>query len=513
MPLPTINNFVECVLQNQLLDAEQREELIQLQATAADTRALAQELLHRDFLTAFQINQIFLGNGSGLTMGPYLLLERIGEGGMGQVYKARQRTLDRVVALKVIRKECLNNPKLIMRFQREIRAAGALNHPHIVRAYDADQVQGTYFIAMELIDGEDLAKMVRNRGPLPVDQACEYVRQAALGLQHASERGLVHRDIKPANLLVTTAVSSDRRRSSGLIPRPLLNANRANSGVLSRAEMIATYRWGIVKILDMGLARYTEAVASRSATHLTQVGALMGTPEYIAPEQARDSHTSDIRADLYSLGCTLYFLLTGQAPFPEGTTAEKLMKHQLEIPPPVWIVRRENLRQRQETDAGDPGAKVETAQIPAVVVRLLDKLLAKNPDDRHQTPIELANALQSILAQMANGTLPKEALHEAGTQVLPALPADAPTEEIGAIVTLENYPVQSYSRGGLRRTLLASLGGLILVVVMTLVAIVMGQGASTQAAAGNQHEIGVRNEADEPAWRRAVSWFFAPRKK
>ena len=203
MAAATISTFVEGLFQSQLLDAEQQDEVLRLQETVQNVRELAQDLLRREWLTAYQINQIFLGRGQDLILGPYLLLLRIGEGGMGQVFKARQKMLNRVVALKVIRKECLSNPKVILRFQREIRAAGQLSHPHIVRAFDADQVNGTYYIAMEFIEGVDLAKLVKDQGPLPVDQACEYIRQAVLGLQHAFERGLVHRDIKPANLLVT----------------------------------------------------------------------------------------------------------------------------------------------------------------------------------------------------------------------------------------------------------------------------------------------------------------------
>src|SRR5262249_19610903 len=160
---------------------------------------LVHELVRREWLTAYQVNQILQGKGGALTFGPFILLERIGEGGMGRVFKARQKMLDRVIALKVIRKQYLDNPKIIQRFLREIRAAGQLSNPHIVRAYDADEINGTYYIAMEFIDGDDLAKLVKEKGPLSVEQSCEYIRQAALGLQHAFERGMVHRDIKPAN--------------------------------------------------------------------------------------------------------------------------------------------------------------------------------------------------------------------------------------------------------------------------------------------------------------------------
>jgi serine/threonine protein kinase len=302
MPLATIDSFVDGVLQSQLLDAEQCDELQRLPESVGDTRELAHELLKRGWLTAYQVNQILQGKGAGLTLGPFILLERIGEGGMGQVFKARQKMLNRVVALKVIRKQCLANPKVTLRFLREIRAAGQLSHPHIVRAYDADQINGTYYIAMEYIEGVDLAKLVKDDGPLPVDRACEYIRQAALGLQHAFERGMVHRDIKPANLLVARAIASDRRRSSGLIQRPLnlpplpppgeasgLRASlKRSSSVLPRSEVTQHYPWGVVKILDMGLARCTDPFTGHASTHLTQVGSVMGTPEYIAPEQARD---------------------------------------------------------------------------------------------------------------------------------------------------------------------------------------------------------------------------------
>ncbi len=422
MAAATISTFVEGLFQSQLLDAEQQDEVLRLQETMQNARELAQDLLRREWLTAYQINQIFQGKGQELILGPYLLLLRIGEGGMGQVFKARQKMLNRVVALKVIRKECLSNPKVILRFQREIRAAGQLSHPHIVRAYDADQVNGTYYIAMEFIDGVDLAKLVVDQGPLPVDQACEYIRQAALGLQHAFERGLVHRDIKPANLLVTRAVSSDRRRSSGMILRPV-NLDERRKNVPPRPEAAQQYPWGIVKILDMGLARCTEATGHAS-TQLTHVGSVMGTPEFIAPEQARDSHTSDVRADIYSLGCTLYFLLTGLPPFPDGSLTEKLLQHQFEIAEPVAQVRRQTLLALRGKD-GCAGIHKAMLPVPRRVEELLAKLLAKSPDDRFQTPIELANELQTIVQQLGDGSLLKA--EEA------ALPTNPPAKSKGGL--------------------------------------------------------------------------------
>jgi serine/threonine protein kinase len=439
MALAIVSDFVDGVLQSQLLDAEQRDEVQRLQTSVRDTRELAQELLRRNWLTAYQVNQIFQGKGRGLILGPFILLERIGEGGMGQVFKARQKMLNRNVALKVIRKECLHNPKVILRFQREIRAAGQLSHPHIVRAYDADQVNGTYYIAMEYIEGVDLAKLVRDNGPLPVDQACEYIRQAALGLQHAFERGMVHRDIKPANLLVSRAVASDRRRSSGLIQRPL-DWNAKHMRAIARSESVRQYPWGIVKILDMGLARCTDPFTGRASTHLTQIGSVMGTPEFIAPEQARDSHTSDIRADLYSLGCTLYFLLTGHPPFPKGTLTEKLLQHQLDDPPPVGSARRAGLLAWQ-----GPTGPVEVNEgmvhVPAPVEELLRRLLSKRPQDRYQTPVELANALQAILLQLADGTLSSEdAPEHIAPLPLEVLSPDSGAEDAKASATTRVMP-------------------------------------------------------------------------
>jgi tRNA A-37 threonylcarbamoyl transferase component Bud32 len=262
---------------SQMLERAQLEELTVLQGRFAEPRGLARELLQRDWLTAYQVNQILQGKGDQLVLGPYLLLERLGAGGMGQVFKARHRLMKRLVALKVIRKDRLADPEAVARFQREIRAAAQLSHPNIVIAHDAAQVGDTHFLVMEYVEGTDLARLVKQQGPLPVAQACDYVRQAALGLQHAHERGLVHRDVKPANLLLT--------------------------------------RSGVVKVLDVGLARLHPA-GGETVAEVTHEGAVMGTPDYIAPEQACESHTVDIRADIYSLGCTLYHLLTGRCRFP-----------------------------------------------------------------------------------------------------------------------------------------------------------------------------------------------------
>jgi len=338
----TAANLVAALRQHRLLEADQLTELTpKLQARFPDAKALAKELVRRSWLTPYQVKLLLQGRGKELLLGSYLLLDHIGQGGMGDVYKARNRNLGKVVALKVIRAERLQNGTALRRFQREVRAAARLSHPNVVLAYDADEVAGTQLLVMEYVEGKDLAKLIgEQQRPLPVEQACEIIRQAALGLQHAHEKGLVHRDIKPQNLLLTADGTT-------------------------------------VKILDMGLARTVLATSNETmCATLTQDGAILGTVDYMAPEQSRQSHTVDIRADLYSLGCTFYFLLTGQPPFSGGTFTEKLFKHQLEEPRPVEQARPE---------------------VRPEVARIVRKLMAKKLEERYQTPGEAAAALGALL--------------------------------------------------------------------------------------------------------------------
>jgi len=265
----------------------------------------------------------------------YRLLEKLGRGGMGVVYKALHTELDRIVAVKVLPLGQVDDEQAVARFKREIKAVGRLDHPNIVRAYDARESGGTHFLAMELVTGVDLANLVRRLGPLPIGDACELVRQAALGLDCAHQQGLVHRDIKPSNLMVSDA--------------------------------------GVVKILDMGLARFRTLQPADG--EMTMSGQALGTPDYMAPEQVKDSHGADIRADLYSLGCTLYFLLTGQAPFSGAayrTAFDKMTAHVHQSVSPVVHFRSE---------------------VPGKLVKILDRTLAKEPDDRYATPAELAEAV------------------------------------------------------------------------------------------------------------------------
>jgi WD40 repeat protein/serine/threonine protein kinase len=283
----------------------------------------------------------------------YEILGELGQGGMGVVYRAKQKSLNRLVALKVLRPERLAHGSALRRFRREAEAALRLLHPHIVHIYDAGPTGNTYYLAMEYVEGIDLGKRVHQAGPLPVDQACEYVRQAALGLQHAHERGLVHRDIKPSNLMLMSSPAG-----------PAVNGAPARPA-------------GIIKILDLGLARLNQPGRYKGlATTLTQEGEFIGTPDFIAPEQAKNPRKVDIRADLYSLGCSLYYLLTGRAPFPAETVPEKLYQHWFAEPVAVDRLRPE---------------------VPASLKDLLARLMAKRVLDRFQTPAALAAALEILL--------------------------------------------------------------------------------------------------------------------
>jgi serine/threonine protein kinase len=286
----------------------------------------------------------------------YKVVGKLGQGGMGHVYKATQERLNRLVALKIIRKESMSqDPRAVRRFQREAQAAAQLSHPNIIVIYDFNQSGNTYYIAMEYIEGVDLHQLVQDYGPLPMDLASDLILQSASGLHHAHEAGMVHRDIKPSNMMIALPKSEGANR-----PR-----------VPGETGLRALLQKSIIKILDMGTALLAQSVDTESAKW-TQHGTLMGTPDYLAPEQAMDSHAVDIRADLYSLGCTFYYLLTGKAPFGQYPLMKKLMMHQSVLPKPVREFRPD-----------------VSPQIEMVVHRLM----AKRPEDRFQTPAELMEAL------------------------------------------------------------------------------------------------------------------------
>jgi serine/threonine protein kinase len=286
----------------------------------------------------------------GRMLGHYRIVERLGAGGMGQVYKAMHPVMERTVALKIISPKLMQEASARARFQREVRHAARLIHPNIVVAHDAAEVDGLWFLVMEYIEGRDIAQLLSRYGRPSVAMACEIIRQAALGLQYAHEHGMVHRDIKPANLMVTSA-----RPRSG------------DSSVQGWPEA------PLVKILDFGLARLSVAESSGKGETLTREGCIVGTPEYMPPEQARDSRVVDIRSDIYSLGCTLYMMLAGRPPFKAASSFEMAVMHLNQLPEPV---ARYN------------------PNLPPELSAIVHRMLAKRPEDRFQTPGAIANALQ-----------------------------------------------------------------------------------------------------------------------
>ncbi len=339
MPAPTTNvEFVELVRKSGVVDEKRLdaylEKLRAANAVPPEPGQLAGLFVRDGLLTLFQARQIVEhGKWKRFTLGKYKVLEQLGAGGMGSVYLCEHMLMRRRVAVKVLPTAKAEEPAALDRFYREARAVAALDHPNIVRAYDIDQADKLHFLVMEYVDGSSLQEIVKRTGPLDPIRAAHYIRQAALGLQHAHEQArLVHRDIKPGNILV------DRN--------------------------------GIVKILDMGLARFfLDEEDDLTKKHDENV---LGTADYLAPEQALNSHEVDIRADIYSLGATFYFCLCGRTPFAEGTVAQKLIWHQTRQPKPLKTLRPDI----------DPG-----------ILAVLDRMMAKDPSQRYQEPLEVAEAL------------------------------------------------------------------------------------------------------------------------
>jgi serine/threonine protein kinase len=338
MPAPTTNDeFLDLVRKSGVVDEKRlTTHLDKLRAAGplpAEPVRLATQMVREGVLTHFQAEQFLQGKWRRFTLGKYKVLERLGAGGMGSVYLCEHMLMRRRVAVKVLPAAKADDSSSLERFYREARAVAALDHPNIVRAYDIDQDGDLHFLVMEHVDGSSLQEIIKRAGPMDVIRAAHYVRQAALGLQHAHETaGLVHRDIKPGNILV------DRN--------------------------------GIVKILDMGLARFFHDEDDQlTRKHDENV---LGTADYLAPEQALDSHAVDIRADVYSLGATFYFCLTGRTPFAEGTVAQKLIWHQTRAPKPIRSFRPE---------------------VPEGIIGVIDRMMAKDVGQRYQTPQEVADSL------------------------------------------------------------------------------------------------------------------------
>lgn len=342
MAKPTVEVFVDLVRRSGLVEKDQLNALLLgLKDEAAgepvtDSEMVANRLVEAGLITGWQAEKLLEGRHKGFFLGKYKLLNLLGAGGMSSVYLAEHVLMQRRVAIKVLPKNRVEDSSYLARFHREAQAAAALDHRNIVRAYDVDNDGSNHYLVMEYVEGRDLQHVVKEDGPLGYIAAADYIRQAAEGLGHAHRANLIHRDVKPANLLV------DRKN--------------------------------VVKVLDLGLARFTdEDKASLTVAYDENV---LGTADYLAPEQALDSHGVDSRADIYGLGCSLYYLLTGHPPFPGGTLPQRLMAHQKQTPPSIQIDR--------------PDA-------PGDLVEICMHMMAKKPDQRYQTMAEVAQALTQWL--------------------------------------------------------------------------------------------------------------------
>ncbi len=343
MPAPnTIDDLLELIRKSGVVEEKRLtaylETLLKAPVVPDTPRALAQTMVDDGILTHFQAQQLLMGRTRRFVLaGKYRLLESLGSGGMGHVYLCEHLLLRRRVAIKVLPPTRPDDASTLERFQREARAIAALDHPNIVRCHDMDRDNDLHFLVMEYIDGSSLQEIVKKHGPMDILRACHYIRQAAVGLEHIHEAGLVHRDIKPGNLLLE--------------------------------------RDGLIKILDMGLARFfNDDDDDITRKHDETV---LGTTDYLAPEQAIDSNV-DIRADIYSLGATFYYLVAGRTPFADGTVAQKLIWHQTRQPKPVRSWRPE---------------------VPEGVAAIIERMMVKDPTARYQTPSEVVEALDAWTAE------------------------------------------------------------------------------------------------------------------
>jgi eukaryotic-like serine/threonine-protein kinase len=348
-----------------------------------DSAALAERLVRDNLLTAFQAKRLLSNRPQGLIVGRYIILDRIGSGSMGRVYRAHHVMMDRVVALKIIAPEISSNERVVARFQREMKLVGRLDHPNVVRAFDADQINRVLYIVMEYVGGTSLGERLKKKGPIPAVEMIDYAAQTALGLAHAHEQGIVHRDIKPSNILL-----NEERR---------------------------------IKILDLGLGVLMEA--DSAATFATADGIAVGTVDYMSPEQACGREV-DGRSDLYGLGCSMYHLMCGRLPFPGDSPIERLGK-------------RIGGRHTPITEF--------LPDMPSNFVRVLDRLLAHKPNERYASAAEAAAALQNLIRPKARPAAPVQpvdapnvAAPEARAAAEPKPPT--PTGPLPVVTVRPRYP-------------------------------------------------------------------------
>ncbi|MEN6452369.1 MAG: protein kinase [Thermoguttaceae bacterium] len=363
MGVSSPEEFFAVLQKSKLLTPSQLAQARQLAQQSDDPTAIAKMLARRELITRWQAGQLLAGRSS-FYLGKYRLIELLGRGGMGNVFLGEHVTMNRRVALKIIARKIRRDRTSVDRFLAEARAVATLDHPNIVQAYSVDNEGERYYIVMEYVEGLDLQRLVEEDGPVECRLAADYVRQAAEGLDHAHRRNMIHCDIKPSNLLVNVQ--------------------------------------GVVKILDMGLARLVDSEAAEPAGAGSN-DQVLGSVDYLAPEQAMQAPDFDCRADVYSLGCTLYFLLTGHPPFPRGSLTERILKHQTQEPPPI---------------------RAERPNVPAELAAICVKMMAKRPEDRYQSAAEVAESLTQWRAQASSRL--KRAVPLVRAQRLDERPAEHP---------------------------------------------------------------------------------------
>jgi serine/threonine protein kinase len=384
MAKPTVKNFIELVQRSKLVDDELlKQSLLDCKEQLGerfpnDVDAVADFLVRANLISQWHCEKLFGGKYKGFFLGKYKLLDHLGTGGMSSVYLAEHVVMRRKAAIKVLPKRRLSDSSYLQRFHLEAQATARLEHPKIVRAYDINNEGDNHYIVMEYVRGRDLHTMIKEDGPLPYAQAAKYIAQAANALQHAHENGLIHRDVKPGNLLIDDG--------------------------------------GIVKILDLGLALFSDD--DRASL----------TIAYLAPEQAVNSHEVDARVDVYGLGCSLYYALTGHAPFPDGSLAQRIAKHQSQMPADI---------------------RIDRPDCPQELVEICVKMMNKKPEDRFATCREVgqrltawAHSYQYTVGEVAGSVHhPVAADAVAGTSasnlppIPPALPPMSPDSNVDLLPT------------------------------------------------------------------------------
>lgn len=410
---PSINRPDITILKDVLTPEQSAVLFRDLLPNCSEISVIIPELLYRKWLTPFQASMFLSGRAQHLRYGSYVLKDRLGDGGMGRIYYAEHVRLGKPAAIKILRKNQAHNPQSMKRFFREIRAIAALRHQYIVHAFDADITNDRIYFAMEYVPGVDLGKYVKSNGVLSWETVTKYALQIAVALQYIHALGLIHRDIKPENIQVTLDGS-------------------------------------MVKLLDLGLARY-ERWELDEDRGITQQGRVVGTPNFISPEQIVDSHHVDIRSDLYSLGCTMYMMLAGHAPFDSGDVVSIMNKQLHETARPIEEIR---------------------ADIPKSLAEIIAKLMAKSPQDRYQDPSELIDQLRPIVISTG------DTLTDAVTASHPTMvPAHEETENRTVDIPIEElklYTLTPETPRSFKSTVYEWLGRLHWVVATLIAGIAMG---------------------------------------